>query len=86
MEQVAELSSCCLDGSGFGFPDQMLEFGEELLDRVEARAGRGDGSCLPHGAAAGLALVAAEVEDDDIAFGEGGNEDPLDIEAEEHSM
>ena len=76
-----------LDGSLGGLAQQVLELGEELLDRVqvggvfrqeeELGAGRADG------AAHGLALVGAEiVHDDDVAGPERGDENLLDIEAE----
>jgi hypothetical protein len=66
----------------------VFELGEELLDRIEVGAvGRQEeevGAGGADGAASGLSLVAAEiVEDDDVALGEGGSEDLLDIEGEE---
>lgn len=66
----------------------MLEFGKDLLDGIEVGAvGRQEEEvrpCGPDGATHGLSLVAAEiVEDDDVALGERGHEDLLDIEGEE---
>src|SRR5215204_7414173 len=65
-----------------------LRLGEELLDGVEVGAvGRQEeevGAGGPDGAACGLSLVAAEiVEDDEVALGEGRDENLLDIEGEE---
>ena len=80
VEEVADLAPGLLDGPGLGLSHEVLEFGEELLDRVEVGAvGRQEqqmSAGCPDGAAGGLALVAAEVvEDDDIARGQGRDED-----------
>lgn len=69
----------------------MFELGEELFDRIEVgTVGRQEekvGACLPDGASCLLALVAAEVvEDDDVAPGEGRDENPLDVEGEDRAV
>ena len=88
MEQIAEFSPGCLDGSGLGVPHPVLELGEELLDRVQVRAvGRQEEQVragLTDGAASSLSFMAAEiVEDDDVALGERGGEHLLGIERKE---
>lgn len=72
IEEVTDLAPCCLDGALGSFSQEVLEFGEDLLDRVEVRAvGRQVeelGALGPDGRADGWPFVAAEiVHDDDIA-------------------
>lgn len=60
-------------GSLGGFANQALELGEDLFDRVQARAaGREEQqarTACPNGGPHGCVLVAGEVfEDDDIAW------------------
>ena len=69
----------------------MLELGKDLLDGIEVRAVRRQEeevrACGPDGTTDSLALMAAEiVEDDDVALGERGHEDPLDIEGKEFAV
>jgi hypothetical protein len=73
-------------GSSLRLSQQGLEFGEDLLDRIEIgrvfreeyKSRPGVADCLPHG----LSLVRAEiVEDDDVAWLEGRDEELLDIGA-----
>ena len=66
----------------------MFKFGKDLLDRIEVgTVGRQEeqmGSRGTDGVAGGLTLVTAEViEDDDLAFCQGGGQHFLDIEREE---
>ena len=70
-----------------GLSQQVLELGEDLLDRVqvgrvlrqEEQFGTGGANELPHR----LAFVAAEiVHDDDVAFAQRRHKDPLDIGSE----
>jgi hypothetical protein len=73
-----------LDGSFGSLSKQGLELGEDLLDGIEIGAvGRQEeelGACGTDGAADGLALVTAEiVEDDDVTRPEDGHEDLLDV-------
>ena len=80
-----------LDGPGFARTGEVLELGEELLDRVEVGAvGRQEqkmSAGSPDGGAGGLVLVAAEVvQDDDIARLQGRDEDGLDIAAEDGAI
>jgi hypothetical protein len=66
----------------------VFEFGEDLLDRVEigALGRKKEEPCAsgPDRGANGLALVAAEIgENDNIVWLQRGDEDLLDIEAEQ---
>src|SRR6516162_896345 len=66
----------------------MLQFGKDLLDRIEIRAiGRQEDQMSasgPDGVADCFALVAAEVvDDDDFPLGQGRSENLLDIDGEE---
>jgi len=66
----------------------VIEFGEDLLDRIEiGTVGRQEeqmGCHGPDGVAGGLAVVTAEVVDnDDLALCQGGRQHFLDIEHEE---
>lgn len=68
----------------------MLELGEKLLDGIEiGTVGRREeqmGPGLADGAAGGLALVAAEVvEDDDVALGQRGCEHLFGVELKKSS-
>ena len=88
VEQVSELSPCCLDGSRLCISHPVLELGEELLDGIEiGTVGRQEehvGAGLADGAAGGLALVAAEiVEDDDVTLGQRWGENLLGIKRKE---
>src|SRR5262249_1410457 len=87
LKQLPDRSTDGFDRSGGAFAQQVLEFGEDLFDRVqvggvfwqedELGAGRAGES------AHGFALVAAEiVHDDDVAWLQGGDEDALDISSE----
>jgi hypothetical protein len=81
--------ACVGDGvvcSGFGLSQQSLEFGEDLLDRIEVgRVFRQEHEARPDGSdglSHRLSLVGAEiVEDDDVARLEGGREELFDIGA-----
>ena len=69
----------------------MLELGEHLFDRVEIRGVLGQEEQLGTGGADrlayGLALVTAEiVDDDDIAGLQGGDENLLDVSAEARAI
>lgn len=71
-EHFADTPPCGLDATLVGFAQQGLEFGEHHLDRIEVGAvGRQEeqmGAGVADGVARRLALVAAEiVENDDIA-------------------
>jgi hypothetical protein len=83
-EQSADSSPSGVDGPLGGFAEQGLELGEDLLDRIEiGTVGRQEeelGAGSPDGSSDGFTLVTAEiVEDDDVAWPEGGHEDLLDI-------
>ena len=70
-----------------GFAEEVFELGEDLLDRVQVRTVGRQEEHVRTGAADcpadGLALVAAEiVEDDYITRHEGGGQDLLDISCE----
>src|SRR3546814_3091571 len=76
---ASELVDCALGGA----PEQVLERGEQLFDRVEVGAiGRQEeesGSDLAQGGANRLAFVGAEiVHDGDVARLQGGHEDLFD--------
>ena len=85
--RAEDFADCGADGfwcSGGGFSEPMLELGEDLFDRVqvgrifrqEEEFGAGRSDELAHG----LALVTAEiVDDDDVALPQRGDKDPLDI-------
>lgn len=75
-EEFADAPPCRVDAALVGFAQQGLEFGEHHLDRIEIGAVRRQeeqmGAGIADGVARRLALVAAEiVEDDDIAAIEG---------------
>lgn len=75
-EDFADAPPCRVDAALVGFAQQGLEFGEHHLDRIEIGAVRRQeeqmGAGIADGVARRLALVAAEiVEDDDIAGIEG---------------
>jgi len=75
-EDFTDAPPCRFDATLVGLAQQSLEFGEHHLDRIEIRAvGRQEeqvGAGIADGVARRLALVAAEiVEDDDIAAIEG---------------
>ncbi len=82
---MSDLSPGGFDVTGLGLSHEVFELGEDLFDRVEVGAvGRQEeqmGASGSDGGAGGLALVAAEVvEDDDVARREGRGEDLLDVE------
>ena len=88
IEELSDLSPSGLDVTRLSVSDEMLELGEDLLDRVEIGAvGRQKDEVRAFGSndgAGGFALVAAEVvQDDDIARQEGWGEDLLDVEEED---
>lgn len=85
IEQGTDAPPCCFDGSFCGFSEQVFQFGEDLLDRIEIRAvgwqeqqARASGSdCGPD---RGLLVAGQVVEDDDVTWRERGAEllfDPL---------
>src|SRR4051812_12303334 len=79
---------CCFDGAFAGFSEQGFELCEDLLDWVEIGAVRREEEQLCTGCAdsptCGLSLVAAEiVQDHDVAWCEGGDEELLDPGGEE---
>ena len=78
---LADCGADGFDGSRGGFAQQVLELGEDLLDRVqvgrvfrqEEELGAGRADELAHG----FALVAAEiVHDDDVAGPKGRDAEP----------
>ena len=76
-----------VDGSGPCLAQEVLKLGEDLLDGVEVggvfREEQEPCAGRPDGLAHGLALVAAEVvQNDDITGPQGGDEHLLHIEAE----
>jgi len=84
---VRRCVSRCLDGAFGGLAQQGLELGKDLLDRIEVWAvgrqeeqlGAGSANSLTHG----LALMAAEiVDDDDVARFEDWNEHLFDVRQE----
>ena len=83
-ERLADGVIDVIDGPGRSLAQQSFEFGEDLLDGVQVRGVFGQeeqlGAGLSNGPANTLALVRAEiVEDDDVARLEGGHEELLDI-------
>src|SRR3989338_9399071 len=87
VEEFAGLSPGGLDVAGLCLAHEVLELGEDLLDRVEVgTVGRQEDQMRAPGAdsgAGGIALVAAEVvHDHHVAGGEGGSQDLLDIDEE----
>ena len=87
VEELAELAPGRLVRAFLGFPHEMLELGEDLLDRIEVRAvGRQEeqlGAGSPDGAPDGNALMASEIiHDDDVAGPKRRHEDLLDIGTE----
>ena len=73
-----------VEGPWLGLSDERLQFGEDLLDRIEVgrifgeeeEAGAGGSDRLPHG----LAFVRAEiVGHDDIVWLEGRNQERRDV-------
>src|SRR3984893_4953182 len=88
IEQGANALPGRVKGPLGGLAQEVFELGEDLLDRVEIGAiGREEEQpCAgsPDRGANGLALVAAEiVENDNVAWLQRGDEDLLDIEAEQ---
>jgi hypothetical protein len=91
VEKVTGPSPGGFMGSFFGFSHQVLELGEELLDRVEVWGiGRQEeemSAGVTNGPARRFALVRAEiVEDDEIARLQGGGEYLLDIGGEQRAI
>src|ERR1700692_651235 len=91
IEEFADLSPGCLDVAWLCGSDQVFDFGEDLLDRIEVGAvGRQEEQVSSPGAdgvAGWLALVTAEVvEDDDLALCQGGCQYLLDVEGEEFAV
>jgi hypothetical protein len=89
--EVVEKSSgpppSCHDGSLGCLSQEVLEFGEDLLDRIEVgrirRQEEQSSADSPERRSHGLAFVAAEVvENDNVARPQGRNELRLDIEQE----
>ena len=83
-EQNRCVSTLCFHGAFCRLAQQRFEFGEDLLDRVQVWAvGRQEEefcASVADGFAHGLAFVAAEiVQDDDIAWFQGWNQELLDI-------
>lgn len=84
-ELVEDLSDCfhhCLDGSGVHLAQQSLQFGQDLLDRVEVWAIRREiekfGADRADRLANDLGLVAAEiVQHDDVATTQNRSEAPF---------
>ena len=77
----------CLYGSLSGLAQESFEFGEDLFDWIEIRTvwRQKEELCpsLADGLAHGLTFVAAKiVEDDDIAWLQGGHQELLDIGTE----
>ena len=90
IEEFSDLSPSGLDVTRVSVSDEMLELGEDLLDRVEIGAvGRQKDEVRAFGStmARRFALVAAEVvQDYDIARQEGRGEDLLDVEEEDFAV
>ena len=65
IEELADLSPCCLDVAGLCGSHQVLEFGEDLLDRIQVgTVGRQEHQMRALGAdgvTSRLALVTAEI-------------------------
>jgi hypothetical protein len=84
LQESADAFPGGFDGSLGGFAEQGLEFGEDLLDRIEVgTVGRQEeqlGADGPYRAPNGSAFVAAEIiDDDDVAWLKGRNQELLDI-------
>ena len=84
---AADAGADGIEGAFCGLAQQVFELGEDLLDRIEVWGvfwqEEEFGAGGTDGAADGLALVAAEViQNDDIAGSQGGNENRLDVEPE----
>jgi len=84
LKECADLPPCGLEGSFVGFPQECLQFCEDLLDGIEVRTvGREkEQLCADRAdqAADSLALVATEIVDnDDVALAEGRQKHLLDI-------
>jgi len=85
IKQGTDAPPCCFDGSFCGFPEQVFQLGEDLLDWIEVWAvGRQEQQARtsrPDCSSDGRLLVAGEVvEDDDVARPQRGAElllDPL---------
>ncbi len=78
VEEFADFSPCCLDVAWLGIAQEMSELGKDLFDRIEVGTlGRQEEQMRSLGAdgvAGRLALVTAEVvEDDDLALCQGGS-------------
>ena len=85
IEQGTDAPPRCFDGSFCGFPEQVFQLGEDLLDRIEVWAvGRQEQQARASGPDyvpdSGLLVAGQVVEDDDVAGRERGAEllfDPL---------
>ena len=91
VDQRANLSSSCFDGAWLCRAHEVLELGEELLDRVQVGAVGWQedqmSPCGPDGTPCAVPLVAAEViENDDVACGQGRHEHLLDIGCEQFAI
>ena len=85
---MTDLFPGCLDGSGASFAQQVLQFGEELFDRIEVRTVGGQeeqpGPGRANGGSDGWSLVGTQiVHDDDVAFAKRGGQLGLDVAQED---
>lgn len=88
VEEITGLPPCGLDGSGRCVAHQMLELGEDLLDRIEiGTVGRQEQQVRADGTdrlASCFAFVGAEiVEDNDVALGQGRDQNLFHIGCED---
>ena len=77
IEQGTDAPPCCFDGSFCGFPEEVFQFGEDLIDRIEVWAVRWQEQQArasgPDCVSDGRFLVAGQVvEDDDVTGRERG--------------
>ncbi len=87
MKDCADALPACFDGSFLGLSQHVLEFGEDLFDRVQVRTvGWQDEepcACSPDGCSDGFCLVAAEiVHDDEVPGLQGRDEELFDVAQE----
>ena len=80
MEELSVASPPIFNGAFFGFAHEGLQFGKDLLDRIEIGELRRQeeelGAGCAYGGADGPAFVAAEVvHDDDVARPEGRHQE-----------